>query len=547
MNIENETPVKKKWRLGLKFQLLMLLFTLNLIAAAAYSTVHYTIHRAEIIAGVDKQLQTAVNAVREMIPEGYHEAVSQSHETPSETYGIILDRLSDFANRSDLVYVYTYMKFGEDIRVVSTSATPEEIRNDTQTSFFTLYDTAPAGLFESFADGQTRFDEYSDSFGRFRSIYMPVRNSDGADYVIGADVDLTKLHYRIIDALIKSIAIGAAMFALSMIAGWFLIGRIVGPLTRLTAFTRSMAQQNFELDEEELSSIRQIGVSRGDEVGSLAEAMATMIARLERYLIDVETATAARERVEGELSAAHDIQVGMLPQTFPAFADRPEIDVFALLSPAKQVGGDLYDFFLIDDHRLFFVIGDVSGKGVPAALFMAMTKTLFKAQALSGASTAEIMVRVNGGLARDNAGQMFVTAFAGILDLRTGVVEYSDGGHEPPFIVRAGKRVERLEKDGGLALGVIEETTFNTARFELSQGDALVLFTDGVTEAENADDEMYTAARIKETLENIDQNPSARLVAEELAENVRGFAGAVPQSDDIAILAIRFDGERALG
>ena len=547
MNIENETPVKKKWRLGLKFQLLMLLFTLNLIAAAAYSTVHYTIHRAEIIAGVDKQLQTAVNAVREMIPEGYHEAVSQSHETPSETYSMILDRLSDFANRSDLVYVYTYMKFGEDIRVVSTSATPEEIRNDAQTSFFTLYDTAPAGLFESFADGQTRFDEYSDSFGRFRSIYMPVRNSDGADYVIGADVDLTKLHHRIIDALIKSIAIGAAMFALSMIAGWFLIGRIVGPLTRLTAFTRSMAQQNFELDEEELSSIRQIGVSRGDEVGSLAEAMATMIARLERYLIDVETATAARERVEGELSAAHDIQVGMLPQTFPAFADRPEIDVFALLSPAKQVGGDLYDFFLIDDHRLFFVIGDVSGKGVPAALFMAMTKTLFKAQALSGASTAEIMVRVNGGLARDNAGQMFVTAFAGILDLRTGVVEYSDGGHEPPFIVRAGKRVERLEKDGGLALGVIEETTFNTARFELSQGDALVLFTDGVTEAENADDEMYTAARIKETLENIDQNPSARLVAEELAENVRGFAGAVPQSDDIAILAIRFDGERALG
>lgn len=545
MNSETGARAKKKRKLGLKFQLLMLLFALNLIAAASYSTVLYSIHRAEIIAGIDKQLQTAVNAVNEMIPDDYHRVVSQSQTVSPEAYNSLLSRLSYFANRSDLVYVYTYMKFGEDIRVVSTSATPEEIRTNTQTPFYSLYDTAPARLYESFADGQTRFDEYSDSFGRFRSIYMPVREDDGVVYVAGADVDLGKLHDRIIDALLKSIAIGVAMFALSMIVGWLLVARIVGPLSRLTAFTRSMAQRNFEPDEAELSSVRQIGASRGDEVGSLAEAMATMIARLERYLIEVETATAARERVEGELSAAHDIQIGMLPRTFPPFPDRSDIDVFALLEPAKHVGGDLYDFFLIDDDRLFFVIGDVSGKGVPAALFMAMTKTLFKAQALSGASTADIMARVNAGLARDNAGQMFVTAFAGVLDLRDGVVEYCDGGHEPPFIIRADGSVERLEKEGGLALGAIEEVSFDAGRFQLSQGDKLILFTDGVTEAENADEEMYTAARIKKALEKSAANPSARQIAEGLAESVHGFAGAVPQSDDIAILAICFEGAAA--
>ena len=545
MNSETEAATRKKRKLGLKFQLLVLLFALNLIAAVAYSAVLYSIHRTEIIAGIDQQLQTAVNAVSEMIPEGYHDVVSQSQEAPPETYDMLLERLSRFANRSDLVYVYTYMKFGEDIRVVSTSATPDEIRTNAQTPFFSLYDTAPARLYESFADGQTRFDEYSDAFGRFRSIYMPVREENGVVYVIGADVDLAELHNRIVDALLKSIAIGVAMFALSMIVGWVLVARIVGPLSRLTAFTRSMAQRNFEPDEAELTAVRQIGASRGDEVGSLADAMATMIARLERYLIEVETATAARERVEGELSAAHDIQVGMLPCMFPPFPERSDIDIFALLEPAKQVGGDLYDFFLIDDDRLFFVIGDVSGKGVPAALFMAMTKTLFKAQAFSGAPTDEIMTRVNAGLACDNAGQMFVTAFAGVLDLRTGVIEYSDGGHEPPFIIRAGGGVERLDKEGGLALGAIEEASFDAGRFQLSPGDKLVLFTDGVTEAESADEEMYTAARIKQALENSAEKASARLIAEGLAESVHNFVGAVPQSDDIAILAICFEGAAA--
>lgn len=543
MNSKTGASATKKRKLGLQFQLLMLLFVLNLIAATAYSAVLYSIHRAEIIAGIDKQLQTAVNAVGEIVPSSYHELVSQSQEVTDEAYNSLLDRLSHFANRSDLVYVYTYMKFGEDIRVVSTSATPEEIRTNTQTPFFSLYDTAPVRLYESFADGRTRFDEYSDSFGRFRSIYMPMREDNGTVYVVGADVDLGKLHERIIDALLKSISIGVAMFALSMAVGWLLVARIVRPLVRLTAFTGGIAHRNFEPDEGELSSVQQIGATRGDEVGSLAEAMATMIARLKKYLIEVETATAARERVEGELSAAHDIQVGMLPRIFPPFPERSDVDIFALLEPAKQVGGDLYDFFLIDDNRLFFVIGDVSGKGVPAALFMAMTKTLFKTQALSGASTAEIMSLVNAGLARDNAGQLFVTAFAGVLDLRDGAVEYCDGGHEPPFIMRASGSVERLEKEGGLALGVVEEMSFDAGCFNLMQGDTLVLFTDGVTEAENVDEEMYTEARIKQALEEAADNASARLIAEELAESVHKFAGAVPQSDDIAILAIRFEGD----
>jgi sigma-B regulation protein RsbU (phosphoserine phosphatase) len=533
-------------RFGLKPQLLLLLFVLNLIGAVAYSTVLYSTNRAEIIQGIDDRLQAAANAVKEIIPAYYHRRVTGPASIPDAEFDGLQARLSRFANRSHFVYVYTYMQFGKQIRTVATSATPQELRDGTETRFFTLYDTAPQKLYQSFADGRVRYDEYGDSFGRFRSIYMPARAADGRTYVIGADVDLGQLDARLQRALLKSIFIGAAMFALSMALGWLLIGRIVDPLVRLTAFTRNMEQRSFEADDGEVAAMRQISRSRGDEVGSLAEAMAAIVGRLQRYLVEMEAATAARERVEGELSAARDIQVGMLPRTFPPFPERTDLDVFALLESAKHVGGDLYEYILIDDHRLFFVVGDVSGKGVPAALFMAMTTTLFKAHALSAGSTGEIMERVNDELARENAQEMFVTAFAGILDLRDGTVEYSDGGHEAPFIVRADGRVERLEKHQGMALGVFEDVPYKTDSFSLRPGDAVVLFTDGVSEATDAHDELYTVERMGDALARVRSDPSARVIAEGLAESVRSFVGAVPQSDDIAILVVSYEGQGAL-
>jgi sigma-B regulation protein RsbU (phosphoserine phosphatase) len=532
----------RKRKFGLKPQLLLLLFALNLIAATAYSIVLYRIERTEILTGIDTQLLTAVNATREIIPASYHERIQSADSIPPAEFDALQDRLSAFANASNLAYVYTYMQFGPEVRTVATSATTAEMRAGSQTRYFALYDTAPAELHASLRDGKLRFDEYSDSFGHFRSVYQPVRAKDGRLYVIGADVDLSQLNAKLRYALLQSIAVGVIMFALALAVGWLLVGRIVQPLAQLTAFTRNIEQRSFEPDAQEMEAIQRIGSARGDEVGSLAEAMSGMIARLQRYLIEVEAATAARERVEGELSAARDIQIGMLPGKSPPFPGRTDLDVFAMLEPAKQVGGDLYDYFLIDDHRLFFVVGDVAGKGVPAALFMAMTTTLFKAQALSAASTATIMTRVNAELARDNVAEMFVTAFAGILDLRDGSVEYSDGGHEAPFIIRADGRVERLAKQQGMAMGIFDDVDYRSDRFTLSPGDALILFTDGVSEATGPGDELYSTGRIETALAQARRDPSARFIGEGLAESVRVFVGEVPQSDDIAILVLCYEG-----
>lgn len=541
MNDET-ADVAQRRRFGLKSQLLLLLFVLNLVAAAAYSAVLYNIDRAEIMAGIDGRLRTAVLAVNEIVPDKYHARIIGPDSIPLDEYRRLQYRLSRFADSADLVYVYTYMQFGREIRTVSTSATQREMENRTQTKFFTLYDTAPVALYQSFADGRVRFDEYRDSFGRFRSIYLPVRGLDERTYVVGADVDLAMVRERTLGALRTSILVGAGMFALSMALGWLLVDRIVEPLMRLTTFTHNIGQRNFQPDATEAAAMQAIIKRRNDEVGSLAEAMTAMIARLQRYLIEVEAATAARERVEGELSAARDIQVGMLPRRFPPFPERTDVDIFALLESAKHVGGDLYDYLLVDGRRLFFVVGDVSGKGVPAALFMAMTTTLFKATALNAGSAGEIMARVNAELARENAAQMFVTAFAGVLDLETGDVEYSNGGHEAPFLRRADGTIERLPKQPGMALGVFEDAAFATDRMRLNPGDALLLFTDGVSEATNAADDLFTVRRIEAALVAAESDTSARGLAEGLADDVRVFVGAAPQFDDIAILVIRYEG-----
>lgn len=534
------TGMDRRRRFGLRRQLLLLLFILNIVAAITYSTMLYSIDRREIIAGIDDRLATAVHAVREMIPEGYHHRVRGPDSISAREFDAIQSRLSRFADRSNLVYVYSYMRFGPHIHTVATSATRREIAEGRETRYFARYDTAPAELYRSFMDGHVRFDEYEDSFGRFRSIYLPVRSSDGRVHVIGADIALDSLDERLAEALRTSVLAGVAMFVLSMVVGSLLITRITGPLVRLTSYTRNIEERSFQSNEEEIRAMQAISGSRGDEVGSLAEAMSGMISRLQRYLIEIQAATAARERVEGELSAARDIQIGMVPRRFPPFPDRDDIDIYALLHPAKEVGGDLYNYVLIDENRLFFVIGDVSGKGVPAALFMAMTSTLFKANALSARSTGELMTRVNVELSRDNAANLFVTALAGIIDLRDGTVAYSDAGHEAPFLLRADGTVTRVAKAEGMALGVFDDAEFADASLSLSPGDALILFTDGVSEATRADDQQFTVDRIAEVLASLPPERTAQSIATILADRVEAFVGTAPQFDDIAILVVQY-------
>jgi serine phosphatase RsbU (regulator of sigma subunit) len=248
------------------------------------------------------------------------------------------------------------------------------------------------------------------------------------------------------------------------------------------------------------------------------------------------------QKLQQSLQLAREIQMGLLPQKFPAFPNRPEIDVFATIKPALDVGGDLYDFFLRDDDHLCFVIGDVSDKGIPAALFMAVVRTAFRISAMATQKSIDAAVRtVNEFIAGNNDSQMFVTMLAGIMDLRTGTIEYVDGGHEPPFIVRRTNAVETVEMDACIALGVMPEATYHTGVIQLHPGDALVLYTDGVNEAMNMDRQQYHTATIGKTLETCYDQPAAT-ISRAILDSVDRWVGGAPQSDDITMLVIRYCG-----
>lgn len=242
---------------------------------------------------------------------------------------------------------------------------------------------------------------------------------------------------------------------------------------------------------------------------------------------------------DADLAAARRIQMGILPRLFPAFPDRPDFDLHAFIEPARAVGGDLYDFFLMEQQRLFFLIGDVAGKGVPASLFMALTKTLYKASALRRrAAIGQIMSEVNCEISRENPESMFVTVFAGILDLATGELEYANAGHDPPFILRPGQAPRALTSAGGPPLCAVDDFEYPAEQTTLQVGDCLVLFTDGVPEAQSGDGQLYSLTRVAAALAAAPETAPEQVIARLIAD-VRRFADGAEPADDIAILALR--------
>ena len=243
--------------------------------------------------------------------------------------------------------------------------------------------------------------------------------------------------------------------------------------------------------------------------------------------------------IQSDLSVAREIQQAILPRTFDLkMPGADKIDIYASMLAAKDVGGDFYDFFPIDDHRFGFTIADVSGKGVPAAIFMAVSRTLIKATGLQEPRTEECMRTANDILCGESVGSMFVTVFYGIYDLETGIVNFTNAGHNPPYILKADGSVEAVQSPINLVLGAMEGMPFNSASLQLNPGDTLFMYTDGVTEAENPVHDQFGESRLEAALAELKGAPSRQIVSTVNAK-VKEFSDGAAQSDDITQLVIR--------
>ena len=247
------------------------------------------------------------------------------------------------------------------------------------------------------------------------------------------------------------------------------------------------------------------------------------------------------DRLDNELKLASDIQLNMLPMNFPAFPDRSEFDLYAVMDPAKEVGGDFYDFFLIDSDHLALVISDVSGKGVPAALFMMVSKTLIKNQLMSGCDPAEALERVNAQLCERNSSMMFVTVWLAVLEISTGKGIVCNAGHENPAVHRAGGAFEMLKYKHGLIVGVKKDAKYQTREFEMHPGDCVFVYTDGVPEATDPANTMFGEERLLLSL-NEDADASPQELITRVHDAVFTFANGAEQFDDITMLCMKYFG-----
>ncbi|MDD4771828.1 MAG: SpoIIE family protein phosphatase [Bacteroidales bacterium] len=316
-----------------------------------------------------------------------------------------------------------------------------------------------------------------------------------------------------------------------------IINHQISPLAKFASSARSIASGDFKTE------LPHVGNSL--EMQDLYNSFDYMKKELAQYIAHLQETTSAKEKIESELRIAKEIQMGMIPHIFPPFPDLPEIDLYATLLSAKEVGGDLYDFFLLDDSRICFAIGDVSGKGIPASLFMAVTRTLLRSTADKDKSTAEIVTSINKTLSLNNESNMFVTFFLGILDIQNGVLKYCNAGHNPPILIRNKTDVRFFNITKAIPVGLFEMYEYTEESILIDPTDQIFLYTDGLSEAEDVDHNLFGDEYLLEVIrQNASASPRSMIEAatKAVADHVKGHT----QSDDLTMMSINYYGKRNL-
>jgi sigma-B regulation protein RsbU (phosphoserine phosphatase) len=299
-----------------------------------------------------------------------------------------------------------------------------------------------------------------------------------------------------------------------------------------------MAERVTSLGGDDLAFKMEDTYRTGDEIEVLAENFEALSLKTLNYIDQVKKVTAEKERIGAELNVATQIQADMLPNIFPAFPERPEFDIYATMTPAKEVGGDFYDFFLIDDDHLGMVMADVSGKGVPAALFMMMSKILVNNFAMMGGSPAKVLEQVNTQICKNNEEEMFVTVWFGVMEISTGKITAANAGHEYPIVKKSSGGFELFKDKHGFVIGGMDGMKYKEYEFTLEKGGTLFLYTDGVAEATNANNELFGVDRMLEALNTAPQASPEELLAN-MKKSVDVFVGVAPQFDDLTMLSIK--------
>ena len=465
----------------------------------------------------------------------------------TEEYTRVYDMLDRICNRSSATFVYVIqpdisdyghitflfstMKAGQGYQHYEFGYLRETTNDDYRRKYQKLYEG------ESERELVVRDRGYIETDPHITAM-VPLKGEDGktkailcVQYQMASIIEERNSFVR--KVLITMILVAAAV---SLGQVFYLGRRLLHPLQIITKEASRFASEN-EMRDEKLSSV----IKNRDEIGQLARAIDQMEEQIQSYVEKITSITAEEEKMRTELSLAARIQLEALPGTFPAFPDRNEFDIYASMKPAKDVGGDFYDFFLVDDDHLCLVIADVSGKGIPAALFMMVSRTILANIAMMVMSPKEVLEKANEAICANNKEEMFVTVWLGILEISTGKVTAANAGHEYPVLKKPDQDFEILIDKHGFVLGGMEEVKYREYEFDMEPGSKLFLYTDGLPEATDNEQNMFGVELMMDAL-NESLNLSTKEILDHMKGRVDGFVGSAPQFDDLTMLCIEYFG-----
>ena len=386
-----------------------------------------------------------------------------------------------------------------------------------------------------------RVDNYfvsESQFGYNTSALRPLVVDGEVKGLIAVEIPMSTLESTLQEYIANAVVVTVVMVILFIILYMmYFYKKMISPINLIANEAEKFVENNAEISEE-LGTVK-----TGDEIQQLSESVLKMEIGIKEYIANLTKVTAEKERIGAELNVAKQIQADMLPSIFPAFPEREEFDIFATMTPAKEVGGDFYDFFMVDNDHLAFVIADVSGKGVPAALFMVIAKTLLKNHAQKGEQPSEVFEQTNNQLCENNKEGMFVTAWMGILQISTGKLTYVNAGHNPPVVKGADGVFKYVHCHPGFVLAGMEDMPYQQGELQLEKGDSIYLYTDGVTESINVKEELFGEERLEEVL-NRHSGDAPEDILKAVKESMDAFVGEAEQFDDITMLCMTFLGQK---
>lgn len=514
---------------SIRIQIFGALFTVAFIMAIAFSAYACYTNVRSVRQYVDERLTTAVFGVKEIIPEDYHDRLKRGEVSASE-YKHLQQRIINYADKTSITYLYALIK--DDAGKIRFSLDQQEDllfeckhpSQDTKIIFDSLKPTTTQAL-----DEDTGFV--------LRTVMVPFTSAEGNFYVIGADMNRNYLRSHILQAILDFFLIMLIGAFIVVILTLYISRRISAPVIQLSDFAVRLANSNFD------SSLRfqpdAKGILPACEISDLATNIESMREKLELHIKNLKFETIARERAESELKIAGQIQQSFLPSNdFKCNG----VQIFAAQKSAREAGGDLYDFQKRDvssGEGLCVSIGDVSGKGMPAAIFMARVMTLIRSATKTALSPVDILRTINEHISRNNDSCMFVTFLAFFCDPKSRLVRFSNAGHNPPILLSANGDVRYLKFSPNTVLGVFDDAEFSEEVHQFESGDTLVFYTDGVTEACSASGEFYGEEKL---LDLVRSNASAapKEIVNGIMRSVLDFECGAEQSDDITALAIKF-------